>query len=205
VAPWLSRAAVLGFAVSGIVLALSGPAAYTFDTVSTAHTGSIPSDGPAVVGGAFAGAAPVGGAITSWGQAYFSSTTTGGVVLYDLPASLPRPRHLCPRRRRSSGATSSALQRLRHPPLQLFGAESLQRRDLIPDQGQLDFWPNRFLHLVRQQIGVGDLAEALAVGEHRLCRFLQQTRLDLVLAVLLDQASEEAELLFRPAHLPVGT
>src|SRR6266851_3213334 len=63
------------------------------------------------------------------------------------------------------GAASGGVPCLRHPPLQLFGAESFQRLDLIPDQGQLDVRPNRLLHLVCQQVGVSDLTKALAVGE----------------------------------------
>jgi 4-amino-4-deoxy-L-arabinose transferase-like glycosyltransferase len=37
--------------VAGLVALLLGPAAYTLDTVNTAHTGAIPSAGPAVAGG----------------------------------------------------------------------------------------------------------------------------------------------------------
>jgi 4-amino-4-deoxy-L-arabinose transferase-like glycosyltransferase len=49
-------AAVL--AGAGLMVALAGPAAYAVDTAATAHTGSIPSAGPAVVG---AMGGPVGG------------------------------------------------------------------------------------------------------------------------------------------------
>jgi hypothetical protein len=42
-------AAVL--AGAGLIVALAGPAAYAVDTAATAHTGSIPSAGPAVAGG----------------------------------------------------------------------------------------------------------------------------------------------------------
>jgi hypothetical protein len=60
-------AAVL--AGAGLLVALAGPAAYAVDTAATAHTGSIPSAGPAVVGamggpggGGFrGGGAPQGG------------------------------------------------------------------------------------------------------------------------------------------------
>jgi len=41
-------AAVL--AGAGVIVALAGPAAYAVDTAATAHTGAIPSAGPAVVG-----------------------------------------------------------------------------------------------------------------------------------------------------------
>lgn len=57
-----SRKAALAIAALAALAVLAGPAAYTFDTVSTAHTGAIPSAGPAVAtvsgpGGAFAGGA----------------------------------------------------------------------------------------------------------------------------------------------------
>ena len=48
---------------------LAGPAAYTFDTVATAHSGAIPSAGPAIAGGGFPGGGgggrfvPPGGAL----------------------------------------------------------------------------------------------------------------------------------------------
>lgn len=55
-----SRNTALAIAALAAVAALAGPAAYTFDTVSTAHGGAIPSAGPAVAaaggpGGAFGG------------------------------------------------------------------------------------------------------------------------------------------------------
>src|SRR5947207_10941165 len=61
-----SRKTALAVAALGVVAVLASPAAYTFDTVSTAHTGAIPSAGPAVaaasgVGGRFAGGGPTGG------------------------------------------------------------------------------------------------------------------------------------------------
>jgi len=46
----------------GLVAGLSGPIAYTASTLSTSHTGSIPSAGPAVSGGAFGGGGTPGGA-----------------------------------------------------------------------------------------------------------------------------------------------
>ena len=71
--PWLGRAAsfrrlVLLPVGLAMVAGLAGPAAYALDTVSTAHTGAIPSAGPADVGfgggpgggGGFAGARPGG-------------------------------------------------------------------------------------------------------------------------------------------------
>ena len=61
-----SRKTALAVAALGVMAVLAGPAAYTFDTVSTAHTGAIPSAGPAVAaasgaGGPFAGGGPTGG------------------------------------------------------------------------------------------------------------------------------------------------
>src|SRR5438128_1701850 len=61
-----SRKTALAVAALGVVAVLASPAAYTFDTVSTAHTGAIPSAGPAVAaasgaGGPFAGGGPTGG------------------------------------------------------------------------------------------------------------------------------------------------
>ena len=60
--PWLAswRRLVLLPVGLAVVAGLAGPAAYTLDTVNTAHTGAIPSAGPATVGfgggpGAFAG------------------------------------------------------------------------------------------------------------------------------------------------------
>jgi len=55
-----SRNAILVIVGLAVVAVLAGPAAYTFDTVSTAHAGAIPSAGPAVTsgggpGGGFAG------------------------------------------------------------------------------------------------------------------------------------------------------
>ena len=71
--PWLARLVsfrrlVLLPVGLAMVAGLAGPAAYALDTVSTAHTGAIPSAGPATVGfgggpgggGGFAGARPGG-------------------------------------------------------------------------------------------------------------------------------------------------
>ena len=65
--PWLSRVLSfrrlvllsVGFA---LVAGLAGPAAYALDTVSTAHTGSIPSAGPASAGFGGGEAPPAGSA-----------------------------------------------------------------------------------------------------------------------------------------------
>lgn len=55
----LSRRLTLAAVTAGLVAALAGPAAYTFDTVLTAHSGAITSAGPAV---AAAGTGGPGGA-----------------------------------------------------------------------------------------------------------------------------------------------
>jgi 4-amino-4-deoxy-L-arabinose transferase-like glycosyltransferase len=49
-----------GIAGLGIAAVLAGPAAYSLDTASTPHTGSIPSAGPAVAGGSGPGGLPGG-------------------------------------------------------------------------------------------------------------------------------------------------
>jgi 4-amino-4-deoxy-L-arabinose transferase-like glycosyltransferase len=64
--PWVARAgrrAGAAVAVLGVVAMIAGPAAYAAQTISTAHTGSIPSAGPSSAGaGGFGGGAPGGGA-----------------------------------------------------------------------------------------------------------------------------------------------
>ncbi|HEY3766975.1 MAG TPA: glycosyltransferase family 39 protein [Gaiellales bacterium] len=59
--PRLGRNAARVAAVAGVAVALAGPAAYTLDTVTTAHTGAIPSAGPAVAGAGFGPGAGGGG------------------------------------------------------------------------------------------------------------------------------------------------
>jgi 4-amino-4-deoxy-L-arabinose transferase-like glycosyltransferase len=51
VVPRTWKRATVAVAVVGLVAALSGPGAYTLATVQTAHTGAIPSAGPAVAAG----------------------------------------------------------------------------------------------------------------------------------------------------------
>jgi 4-amino-4-deoxy-L-arabinose transferase-like glycosyltransferase len=56
------RPLALGAGVSAGLVLLAGPAAYSIDTASSAHTGSLPSAGPAVAGGrGFGGPAGRGG------------------------------------------------------------------------------------------------------------------------------------------------
>ncbi|MEY9837154.1 ArnT family glycosyltransferase [Streptacidiphilus sp. EB103A] len=69
-------------AALGLVAALAGPAAYTLQTVGTAHTGSLPSAGPSVMGGGFGGGGGggfgggrAGGGFPGGGQ---GGATTGG-------------------------------------------------------------------------------------------------------------------------------
>jgi 4-amino-4-deoxy-L-arabinose transferase-like glycosyltransferase len=62
-APVLGRAGrrlTLAAAVLGVIAAMAGPVAYAADTITTAHTGSIPSAGPASAAGG-GGGAPGGG------------------------------------------------------------------------------------------------------------------------------------------------
>src|SRR5439155_21851180 len=56
-----SRNTALAIAALGVVAVLAGPAAYTFDTVSTAHSGAIPSAGPTVASGSGPGGGIAGG------------------------------------------------------------------------------------------------------------------------------------------------
>ncbi|MGW5327397.1 ArnT family glycosyltransferase [Streptomyces sp. NPDC004014] len=58
----ISRRLALGAAAAGLVAALAGPAAYTLSTVNSAHTGSIPTAGPAGASRTgFGGGRPGGG------------------------------------------------------------------------------------------------------------------------------------------------
>ncbi|WP_406100582.1 ArnT family glycosyltransferase [Streptomyces canus] len=66
----LGRQLALGAAALGIVAALAGPTAYTLSTVSSAHTGSIPTAGPA-------GASMMGGGPGGGGRGGFGGGTGG--------------------------------------------------------------------------------------------------------------------------------
>ena len=82
--PWLARLMsfrrlVLLSTGLAMVAGLAGPAAYALDTVSTAHTGSLPTAGPATAG--FGGGAPggLGGARPGGtGGTGFAGTRPGG-------------------------------------------------------------------------------------------------------------------------------
>ncbi|MEU0408100.1 glycosyltransferase family 39 protein [Streptomyces griseorubiginosus] len=69
----LGRQLALGAAALGIVAALAGPTAYTLSTVNSAHTGSIPTAGPAGAsmmgfgGGGGRGGGPGGGGMGGFG------------------------------------------------------------------------------------------------------------------------------------------
>ena len=84
--PWLARLMsfrrlVLLSTGLAMIAGLAGPAAYALDTVSTAHTGSLPTAGPATAGfgaggpGGFGGARPGG-----TGGTGFAGTRPGGTT-----------------------------------------------------------------------------------------------------------------------------
>jgi 4-amino-4-deoxy-L-arabinose transferase-like glycosyltransferase len=80
-----------GIAAAGLVVALTGPTAYALSTASTAHTGSIPSAGPAVAGGGFGGGrggfgGPVGGGGGFRGGNGFGQGAPGGGTPGGAPA-----------------------------------------------------------------------------------------------------------------------
>jgi 4-amino-4-deoxy-L-arabinose transferase-like glycosyltransferase len=64
----IARRAMVGAAGLAVITGLVGPAAYAVDTASTAHTGSIPSAGPAVAGGFGPGGGGPGGGRQRFGQ-----------------------------------------------------------------------------------------------------------------------------------------
>jgi 4-amino-4-deoxy-L-arabinose transferase-like glycosyltransferase len=69
----LGRRAVIATAVLGLVACLSGPLAYSAQTIGTAHTGSIPSAGPSAGTGGGPGGGGGGGGGGRGGQATTSS------------------------------------------------------------------------------------------------------------------------------------
>ncbi|MFK0281954.1 glycosyltransferase family 39 protein [Streptomyces sp. NPDC090499] len=70
----ISRQLALGAAAVGLLAALAGPTAYTFSTVNSAHTGSIPTAGPA--GASMMGFGGGGG--PGGGRGGFGGGTGGG-------------------------------------------------------------------------------------------------------------------------------
>ncbi|MDH6435758.1 4-amino-4-deoxy-L-arabinose transferase-like glycosyltransferase [Streptomyces sp. SAI-144] len=71
----LGRQLALGAAALGIVAALAGPTAYTLSTVNSAHTGSIPTAGPA--GASMMGGGPGGGGRGGFGGGPGGGTQNG--------------------------------------------------------------------------------------------------------------------------------
>jgi len=61
VAPTLRSKAGTGLAIAAIVIGLAGPAAYSLQTASTVHAGSLPSAGPATATGGFGRPGGMGG------------------------------------------------------------------------------------------------------------------------------------------------
>ncbi len=100
------RSRGLAFAAAlGVAAALAGPAAYTLDTVATAHSGAIPSAGPAITastgigpggGGGFrtggpphngfAGGAPPGGGFGQGGAGFLNAAQPGSQLTALLEA-----------------------------------------------------------------------------------------------------------------------
>ncbi len=81
VADRLARRAALALAGVGVALALAGPAAYSMQTASTAHSGSLPSAGPTVAGGGlggFGGGRGGGAGLRFTGAGGPPSATAGG-------------------------------------------------------------------------------------------------------------------------------
>jgi 4-amino-4-deoxy-L-arabinose transferase-like glycosyltransferase len=73
----IARRATVAAAGLAVVTGLAGPAAYALDTAFTAHTGSIPSAGPAVAGGFGPGGGGPGGFRQGFGQGQQGGTTPG--------------------------------------------------------------------------------------------------------------------------------
>ncbi len=68
--------APIGAVLTAAVL-LAGPSAYTIDTVSTGHSGALPSAGPAVAGGGFGGGGGQPGGGNGGGAGNFGGRTVG--------------------------------------------------------------------------------------------------------------------------------
>jgi 4-amino-4-deoxy-L-arabinose transferase-like glycosyltransferase len=87
------RRIALILATVALVIGLAGPAAYAVDTATTAHTGSIPSAGPAVAGGfGGPGGRPGGGAPGGRGAGVFGGFGGNGGPGQGTPGSLPTGR-----------------------------------------------------------------------------------------------------------------
>ncbi|MED1202753.1 glycosyltransferase family 39 protein [Heyndrickxia acidicola] len=77
VGPRIGQRIMLYGAAAGLAASLAGPFAYTIETISTPHTGSMPSAGPATSGGGFPGSF-VGGKMPSGFNVAKSSNTKFG-------------------------------------------------------------------------------------------------------------------------------
>jgi 4-amino-4-deoxy-L-arabinose transferase-like glycosyltransferase len=75
--PGLRRAEVAAVLAGAVLVAFIGPAAYAFDTAATAHTGAIPSAGPAVAGRFGPGGFPGRGGAFGNGQGPFGQGPGG--------------------------------------------------------------------------------------------------------------------------------
>ena len=83
IADRLSRRAALTLAGVGVALALTGPAVYSVQTASAAHSGSLPTAGPTVAGGrggGLAGPGRGGGGLRFAGALTGSSANSGGAA-----------------------------------------------------------------------------------------------------------------------------
>jgi len=78
--------------VGAVVTGLLGPTAYSIDTVTTAHTGSLPSAGPSVAGAGFGGRGGFGGRPGGGGQGGFGRPGgTGGAGGTGAPGGVAGP------------------------------------------------------------------------------------------------------------------
>ncbi len=82
-----SRRVVQAGAVLALIACLAGPLAYSVQTLATAHTGSIPSAGPATAGGGGLGT-PGGGSVASGGGAARGGGSGGSVTSSSLARAL---------------------------------------------------------------------------------------------------------------------
>ncbi|MGD9794785.1 MAG: ArnT family glycosyltransferase [Acidimicrobiia bacterium] len=72
---WVKRLAFAGAVAVGLGMALVGPSAYAIETVSTGHSGSIVTAGPAVAGAGFGGGRGPGGGAFPGGPGGLGGTT----------------------------------------------------------------------------------------------------------------------------------
>ncbi len=94
--PWLGRRATVAAVLIAGLASLAGPTAYTIETATTSHTGSIVSAGPATAGGGFGGGfggglggsfgGPGGGPGGSFGGAPPSAAPRGAAAAGSSPS-----------------------------------------------------------------------------------------------------------------------